>query len=1363
MLPRRGHSVENGGHVLHLFGFVLVAILHSSPASARHDIPNDCLWSSGNETAVSKTSVSCSFGNLDVNGLTSLQADGTLRLSVTCWEKFNRESFVPPAVNRLLHLEELSLEGCKILKLLPLGFDGLRELRKLSIHTRNHEWEAGRHLEVSEGSMSGLKELQVLDLGRSNVKAVPDEIYCPLVNLQTLNLTRNRIRDVNKIGFGSRSRPSGECSGGFDIRHLDLSHNEVKSLKNDSDLTKLKRLQSLYLQHNDMTDITSGALAGLVSLRVLNVSNNNLESLPEGLFVSCRELREVYLQNNKLTELSSGIFHRLEQLLVLDLSGNKLTSNHIDDGTFLGLIRLIVLNLSHNSLSRIGAKTFKDLFFLQILDLRNNSLQHVEENAFLPLYNLHTLNLAENRLHNIDSHLFNGLYVLSKLTLSRNKIVSIDQQAFRNCSDLKELDLSSNSLAEVPEALRELSFLKTLDLGENKISGFRNGSFKGLSQLTGLRLVDNDIGNLTKGMFWDLPSLEVLNLAKNKVQQIERGTFDFNNQLQAIRLDANFLVDINGVFASLQSLLWLNLSENHLVWFDYAFIPLNVKWLDVHGNFIESLGNYYKIQDELNIRTLDASHNRISTLTPLSIPNSVELVFINNNFITNVHPNTFYDKTNLARVDMYANQIEKLDINALRLKEVQENKTLPEFYIGGNPFHCDCSMDWLPMINNMSQRQYPKVMDLDNVMCRLTFSRGSTLAPTTETKSSDYLCKYETHCFTLCHCCDYDACDCEMTCPQNCSCYHDEAWTTNIVECSNRKLNEIPLRIPMDANEVYLDGNYLKELQNHVFIGRKNMRVLYVNNSHVESIQNRTFNGLNSLQILHLEDNDLHALKGFEFEHLSHLRELYLQNNKISYIGNMTLLPLRSLEILRLDNNRLVKFPVWQLTLNTYLVEVTLSNNQWSCRCKFLLELQTWISDNEAKVTDSSEIMCVDNNSRPPYRRSIEINNTACSDYYSGSSVIQSLMVSHYWPMVVVTLSAFVFILFPLLLIFIFRDSLKVWIYTKYGVRIWNFKGAVGKSYEDREKLYDGYVCYSPKDEEFVLQSIVAELEHGSPSFQLCLHYRDLPQPSPYMQNSSPVVVEAAEASKRVILVLSRNFLQTEWSRFEFRQALHEALKGRIFKLVLVEEGSSLPEAELDPDLRPYLKTGARVRWGEKRFWERLRYAMPSEDKHHTKSTNYRRNINNYTLDSSVGNGGHHSYPEKSKRLHPSSPSALQHNVNSHPLFKAAMAAAMNDMAPPAYSANVPPSHDVDEANYSSAATATPSPKLSHRHHQSSPNEMNSRPNSEHIYSSIDSDYSTLERNSSRRQNGVLPRPGAPWRPSDSIISDSAGVQAYLV
>lgn len=1322
--------------------FVTPFLCFIIPTLARIEAANNnCVRVSTNDTA-NKATVTCNLDLLDSEGsaLNSLQQDGVSRLTIVCDNNSTVESSLPPMLNRLIQLEELIIQQCKVLKLSPLSFDGLRELKKLVINTFNAQWSSMRNLDLILGALSGLKELQTLDLGSSNIRAVPEDAFCSLSNLQTLNLTRNRIRDVDKAGFGSRSREKPfDCTGGVDIRNLDLSYNELRSLRNGSDVSKLKRLQFLLLQHNDISELGGAALNGLVSLRVFNMSYNRLEKLPMAIFSSSRELREIYLHNNALYELSRGIFHNLEQLLVLDLSSNQLSSNHVDDETFIGLIRLIVLNLSNNALTRIDEKTFKDLYFLQILELSNNSIGYIQENSFYPLYNLHTLNLANNRLHTIEAQLFNGLFVLSKLSLSNNLVANIHPQAFKNCSDLKELELNSNAITEVPEALSELSFLKTLDLGENQISGFRNGSFKGLSQLTGLRLIENSIGNLTKGMFWDLPSLRILNLAKNKIQQIERGTFEFNNELEAIRLDANFITDINGVFSTLQSLLWLNLSENHIAWFDYAFVPLNLEWLDVRGNFIEKLDNYYRLQEALHIRTLDASYNRITEISPLSIPNSVEIVFINNNLLTNVYPNTFHDKPNLARVDMYENHIAKLDINALRLKHLPDNKTLPEFYVGGNPFNCDCTMDWLALINSMaSSRQYPKIMDLQNVLCKMSYSRGATHLLATETKSSDFLCKYETHCFALCHCCDFDACDCEMTCPRNCSCYHDQAWSTNIVDCSGRNSSTIPSRIPMDANEVYLDGNTLIELQNHVFIGRKNMRVLYVNNSHVQSIQNRTFNGLHALQILHLEDNELAALKGFEFEHLANLKELYLQNNRIAHIGNMTLLPLRSLEILRLDGNRLVTFPVWQLTLNTYLVEVTLSNNEWSCRCKFLQELQSWLSDNRHKVRDSAEMSCVDGGRS---QRRLQLNSSVCSDFL-GSSVIQSIMVSDYWPMVIITLAALVLILFLALVIFIFRDSLKVWLYARYGVRLWNLNAA--GAYEDKEKLYDGYVCYSPKDEEFVLHTIVAELE---PSFQLCLHYRDLPQQSPYMSSPLPVVVEAAEASRRVIVVLSRNFLQTEWSRYEFRHALHEALKGRIFKLVLVEEGSSLPEAELDPDLKVYLKTGQRVRWGEKRFWERLRYAMPSGDRRdrHSKSTNYRRNINNYTLDSS--RAAQHAYPEKTKRPHPSSPS-LQNHVNSHPLFKA----ANGDVAPPAYSSHPPP-HEIDEANYSSATTATPSPKPAHRHHP------DSRPNSDHIYSSIDSDYSTLERNS--RRNGGLARNGV-WRPVDHIV-DPSGAPAYLV
>lgn len=1298
---------------------VLCALLH-----AGWTVPT---YGSDKCVRLAGSNVLCKIRTLDGDGssIKSVNSDTSV-LSVECNHLLLFESSLRANYfSSFEFLNELSITNCKLLHIPDNTFRDAGKLKRLKIRSKNSEWSPTKNMEISLNAFDGLSELQSLDLAQNNIKFVPSGVFCSLENLNVLNLTNNRIRTVGQIGFGQGCGPG--------LYTLDLSHNEIKTLPDESELLKLRSLQHLYLQHNNISDISSEAFNGLTSLRVLNISHNRLHTLPEGLFSNAKELREIYLNDNFVVELARGLFHHLEQLIVLDLSSNQLTSNHIDDATFKGLIRLIVLNLSNNALTRIDGKTFKDLFFLQILNLKNNSIGYIEENAFMPLYNLHTLNLAENRLHTIDENLFNGLFVLSKLTLNNNLLVNIDRKAFKNCSDLKELDLSSNQLMEIPDALWELPFLKTLDLGENQISDFKNGSFKNLNQLTGLRLIDNQIGNLSVGMFWDLPSLQVLNIAKNKIQSIERGTFTRNGQLEAIRLDGNFLSDINGVFSTLASLLWLNLSENHLVWFDYAFVPSNLKWLDVHGNFIEHLGNYYKLQDEIHIKTLDVSHNRIVDIGPMAIPNSVELLFINNNYLNNIHVNTFFDKKNLTRVDMYANEIVNLELNSLRLSPVPENKTLPEFYIGGNPFQCDCTMEWLPIINNMtSMRQYPRVMDLENVLCKMTNTRSGTHVPLTNLKTSDFLCEYETHCFAICHCCDYDACDCEMTCPHNCTCYHDPLWNTNVVDCSGQSSIEIPSKIPMDATEVFLDGNNIKELQNHVFIGRQKMRSLYVNNSNVDDIQNRTFAGLNALQILHLGNNKLKQLKGYEFHQLSSLKELFLQNNLISHIANITFISLKSLEILRLEGNRLVDFGVWSFNNNPNLKALSLGNNLWSCKCRYLQELTAYLAENAQKIVDITDVWCWNGDAKPPQKKELNLNGTACSDYYADNSVIGNMLVSNYVPMMVSTLTGFMLILLALVVLFLFRDSLRVWLYTNCGIRVFSFAG----TFEENEKLYDAYVCYSPKDEEFVVQSLATALENGHPSYHLCLHYRDIIKTHgdrDILQHHSegnqqylpcaPPVVEAAEASKRIILVLTRNFMQTEWSRYEFRQGLHEALKGCIYKLVLIEECSVVADALRDPDLRPYLKTSSRLQWGQKRFWERLRYMMPdtSHQTHKTRSQNYRKNINTYTLDSSVPSGNRTlSYPDKSPVL-----------------------------GVPGQGASAPPEYSTEVRQSPSAIRQT----------QAVAYGPDGRPISDHIYSSIDSDYSSLE-------HGMAPgrrRDLRQWPPPPPLVDTSSSVQAYLV
>lgn len=1269
-----------------------------------------CQWEYYNETTVM-----CVVKNIEAaQGLDLSPAEGRSKLIIQCSDIY-QESYLPKNVfARLKSIKELRIEQCKLVELPDSIFYGLSALEKLKVQTKNLDWSVSKILNLHPYTMNGLKELQELDLGDSNVIALPENFLCPMTNLKVLNLTRNRIRSTDSLGLVNKS-----CSNALEITSLDLSFNEIEVIPENWGVSKLRRLNHLYLQNNNISQLSGEAFAGLHSLNVLNLSFNNLETLPENLLAGCRELHEIHLQNNELYELPRGLFHRLEQLLVLDLSRNQLSSHHVDESTFAGLIRLIILNLSHNAVTRIGAGTFKELYFLQILDLRNNSIGLIEEGTFLPVYNLHTLNLAENRLHTLDDRIFAGLFVLEKLTLNNNLISTIEPNAFKNCSDLKELDLSSNQMSEIPEALRDLSVLKTLDLGENQITTIINGTFRNLNQLTGLRLIDNQIENITKEMFQDLPRLSVLNLAKNRIQNIERGAFDRNGYIEAIRLDNNFLSDINGIFATLPSLLWLNLAENHLTWFDYAFVPGNLKWLDIHGNYIESLGNYYKLQEQIKIKTLDASHNRMTEIGPMNIPNSVELIFINNNHINTIHPNTFVDKVNLARVDLYANTLNKLQLHQLRIAPSPSHKALPEFYLGGNPFECDCSMEWLQRVNNMTSRQHPRIMDLPNIECIMPHGRGEPIRAISKLEPKDFLCRYETHCFALCHCCDFDACDCKQTCPTNCSCYHDQTWGTNIVDCGNQKNYNIPSHLPMDATEIYIDGNDYPVLENHVFIGRKNLRALYANASNVVSIQNRTFSGLPMLEVLHLEDNRLQKLHGFEFDNLTHLKELYLHNNHITYIDNHTFGSLVSLEIIRIDGNRLGSLPYWQFqaTFMRNLNAVSLGRNNWSCRCRNLQELTSFVVDYAVIIQDSQDIYCIDGNTK----RELDFNVTSvCSDFYAGSSVLHTALTNNYLSLLVIALLT-ICLLLLVVIVFVFREPLRVWLFAHYGVRFF------GPPCEESEKLYDVVMFHSAKDADFVVRNIAGELEGTRPPIRLCLQHRDVASDAAYRQ-----LLDTAQASRHIAIYLSRNFLQTEWSRIELRRAFHESLRVRPNKLVVIEEPDVLLETEIDAELLPYLKikTIHRIRRTDRNFYERLRYALPAQ-------VQYRGN--NYTLD-------HHEHHERIKQ--PISPGIMYRQA-----------------PPPAYCP------EMDEANYSSATTATPSPRPSRRGCVAGGGggvgtigaDVIVRPPSEHIYSSIDSDYSTLEC-----ENMMPPHPGIhrTWRnnhPNNHIPPNGPPVQAYLV
>ena len=122
------------------------------------------------------------------------------------------------------------------------------------------------------------------------------------------------------------------------------------------------------------------------------------------------------------------------------------------------------------------------------------------------------------------------------------------------------------------------------------------------------------------------------------------------------------------------------------------------------------------------------------------------------------------------------------------------------------------------------------MMDLDSVMCSIN-GDNSSLVPVIDMESSQFMCEYRAHCMPECLCCDFFACDCRMQCPEGCSCYHDNSWSSNVIQCSARGHEDVPALIPMDATTVYLDGNNMTDLVNQGFIGRRRIKAVYLNNS----------------------------------------------------------------------------------------------------------------------------------------------------------------------------------------------------------------------------------------------------------------------------------------------------------------------------------------------------------------------------------------------------------------------------------------------------------------------------------------------------------------------------------------------------
>ena len=84
-------------------------------------------------------------------------------------------------------------------------------------------------------------------------------------------------------------------------------------------------------------------------------------------------------------------------------------------------------------------------------------------------------------------------------------------------------------------------------------------------------------------------------------------------------------------------------------------------------------------------------------------------------------------------------------------------------------------------------------------------------------------------------------------------------------------------------------------------------------------------------------------------------------------------------------------------------------------------------------------------------------------------------------------------------------------------------------------------------------------------------------------------IVHSVESSRRTIIVLSKPYIQSMWTKLEFRAAHTQALQDKTQRVIIIVKGE-LPELDsLDDDLRKYITANTHIDHADPWFWPKLR------------------------------------------------------------------------------------------------------------------------------------------------------------------------------
>ncbi|XP_051542132.1 transforming growth factor beta activator LRRC32-like isoform X2 [Myxocyprinus asiaticus] len=405
-------------------------------------------------------------------------------------------------------LTNLSLDGNSITKICRDTFNGTQALRNIDLHNNVI-------IEIEEGAFESLSNLSELDLSMNSISCIVD---FNLFQLKTLNLRQNSMTNFQTID----SELEFELLY-LDLRenkiiyfpvlprknkliYLDLSRNLLRSVNCSGSLEELENLRDsgyLLTDHDKHISCISKRHQDLPRLLYLDLSYNQLKSVPSSFFGSMVSLETLNISNNCLESFSVDSESPLNALKTLDISFNNLHNLSFGERT---LAALEVLHLQGNALSTLDGSIFSRLPSIRSLHLQQNQLsicssQWGPAKDCISLSGISTLSylyLSDNNLLSVPQSAFQGSPLLI-LDLSLNPGMEVSPLSLSGLeTTLSHLSLRGNQLQRLPFDFTLFRKLKSLDLSVNRLSGL--SLWSGDSSVESLNLQNNSLVTLAPDM-----------------------------------------------------------------------------------------------------------------------------------------------------------------------------------------------------------------------------------------------------------------------------------------------------------------------------------------------------------------------------------------------------------------------------------------------------------------------------------------------------------------------------------------------------------------------------------------------------------------------------------------------------------------------------------------------------------------------------------------------------------------------------------------------------------------------------------------------------------------------------------------------